>query len=199
MGVERNFSAYAQMEKWKMEIKYQDIILRDMKESDVEDYVRWFTKETEWGDWDAPWEGYFELDEENERKGWTEYFHSVKELSEDVIRWKFEVEIDGVHVGWVSSYDDLEWMENEAKIPAIGIDIPEEKYRRNGIGTKALKGFIDYLSKQGYKMIYTQTWSGNYPMIRVAEKLGFKEVARKKDYRDVSGKKYDALTFRLDL
>lgn len=31
-----------------MYIKYQNIILRDMIESDIEDYVRWFTTETEW-------------------------------------------------------------------------------------------------------------------------------------------------------
>lgn len=182
-----------------MEIRYQDIILRDMIESDIEDYVRWFTTETEWGNWDAPWEGHFESDEESERKGWMEYYDSVKELPEDVMRWKFEIESDGMHVGWVSLYTDLEWMENVEKIPAIGIDIPEENYRKNGVGTKALNGFIEYLRGQGNKFIYTQTWSGNYPMIHVAEKLGFKEIARKKDYREVDGKKYDALTFRLNM
>lgn len=36
-------------------------------------------------------------------------------------------------------------------------------------------------------------------MIRVAEKLGFKEVYRKKDYREVNEKWYDAITFRLNL
>lgn len=49
------------------------LILRDMRESDIEDYVRWFTKETEWGNWDAPWEA-FEASEEEERKSWTEYY-----------------------------------------------------------------------------------------------------------------------------
>lgn len=39
-----------------MEIKYENIILRDMIESDIEDYVRWFTVEREWENWDAPWE-----------------------------------------------------------------------------------------------------------------------------------------------
>ena len=181
-----------------MEIKYEDIILRDMVDSDIQDYVRWFTKETEWGNWDAPWEQ-FEGDEESERVGWTEYFDSIKELPEDVIRWKFEIEHNGVHVGWVSSYTDLEWMENEAEIPAIGIDIPEKKYRKNGVGTKVLKGFMEYLKEKGYQSVYTQTWSGNTPMLRVAEKLGFKEIARKKEHREVDGKTYDALTFQLEL
>ena len=39
-----------------MEIKFENIILRDMIASDIEDYVRWFTTETEWSKADAPWE-----------------------------------------------------------------------------------------------------------------------------------------------
>ena len=39
-----------------MQIKYENIILRDMIETDIEDYVRWFTAEREWEKWDAPWE-----------------------------------------------------------------------------------------------------------------------------------------------
>lgn len=31
------------------------VVLRDMKEADIDDYVKWFTSETEWADkWDAP-------------------------------------------------------------------------------------------------------------------------------------------------
>ena len=37
-----------------MIIEFDDIILRDMIESDIEDYVRWFTVEREWENWDAP-------------------------------------------------------------------------------------------------------------------------------------------------
>lgn len=36
-------------------------------------------------------------------------------------------------------------------------------------------------------------------MMRVAEKLGFREVFRKKGYREVNGQKFDAVTYRLDL
>ena len=30
-----------------MKIKYENIILRDMVESDIEDYVRWFTRKSD--------------------------------------------------------------------------------------------------------------------------------------------------------
>ena len=66
-----------------MKIKYENIILRDMIESDIEDYVRWFTTETEWSMTDAPWEP-IESDEETERASWKEYYESVKNLPDDV-------------------------------------------------------------------------------------------------------------------
>lgn len=37
-----------------MRIEFENIILRDIIESDIEDYVRWFTVEREWENWDAP-------------------------------------------------------------------------------------------------------------------------------------------------
>ena len=39
-----------------MEIKYQNILLRDARESDIADDIRWNTTETAWALWDAPWE-----------------------------------------------------------------------------------------------------------------------------------------------
>lgn len=35
-------------------LTFEDIALRDMQESDIEDYVHWFTTETKWNDYDAP-------------------------------------------------------------------------------------------------------------------------------------------------
>ena len=78
-----------------MRIKFENIILRDMIESDIEDYVRWFTTETQWSKADAPWEP-VESDEETERASWREYYESVKELPDHVRRWKFEIEWNGM-------------------------------------------------------------------------------------------------------
>lgn len=175
------------------------IKLRDMIESDIEDYVRWFTSDTEWGNWDAPWESYLSNDENKERKEWTDYYNYVKDMSKDFERWKFEIEVDNKHIGWVSSYTDLEYLENKDKVLAIGIDIPSPNNRCKGYGTIALKMFIKYLKEYGHHYLYIQTWSGNIPMIKVIEKLGFKEYFRKIDYREVKNEKYDAITYILDL
>ena len=189
-----------------MEIKFENIILRDMVESDVEDYVRWFTVEREWGNWDAPWEKE-DTDEETERRSWTEYYESVKDLPDDVRRWKFEIEWNGRHVGWVSSYpmtEAYEWIasgdieEGQKVYRAIGIDICEPDVWGGGIGTEALRAFIRYYADNGVKELYTQTWSGNTRMIRCAEKLGFVECSRYVGIREVEGKTYDGLTFRLE-
>lgn len=170
--------------------------LRDMTEEDIENYVRWFTVETEFNDWDAPWEP-IETTEEEERKGWKEYLDWTTTLSPEDMRQKFEIEWDGRHVGWVCCYTDLEYMENTEGILALGIDIPEINARNKGCGRMALELFMDYLQGFGYHAFYLQTWSGNFPMLRLAEKLGFREVYRKAGHRRVEGTPYDAITLEL--
>lgn len=174
------------------------LILRDMKQSDIENYVRWFTTQTSWGLTDAPWEP-FESSPEEERKSWIEYYEQMQNAPSEYVRWKFEIEVDGIHIGWVSAYKNTEWFPNPNEHYAIGIDIADDDYRGKGYGTIALQKFIDYYRKKGEKTIYTQTWSGNLPMIAVAKKLGFSEVARKVGFREVNGIKYDALTYELKL
>ncbi len=174
------------------------ICLRDMVESDIEDYVRWFTAETEWMDWDAPWEAE-KSDEEAERKNWTAYYQQVKDRPADAPRWKFEIEADGVHIGWVSAYDDMgDFTPPEKDALAVGIDIPEKSCRGKGAGSAALKAFLDYLRGRGHTVLYTQTWSGNLPMIALEKKLGFREIHRARGVRTVRGAAYDALTFQIE-
>ena len=88
---------------------------------------------------------------------------------------------------------------NPEELPAIGITVVDPAGRSKGVGTEALRLFIEYMKSRGYPAVYTQTWSGNLPMLRVAEKLGFREVCRKTGIREVRGQQYDAVTFRLDL
>ena len=186
-----------------MKIENGNIVLRDMIESDIDDYVRWFTVERVWENWDAPWEKE-ETSEETERKSWTEYFRSVKDCPDDALRWKFEIEWNGRHIGWVSSYcidENYEWVgktENgQTFYRAIGIDICEPDLYGKGIGTNALLAFMNYYFENGVSELYIQTWSGNVRMLRCAEKLGFVECDRDVGEREVDGQKYDGLTFKI--
>ncbi len=186
-----------------MRIEFENIILRDMIEADIEDYVRWFTTETKWSDTDAPWEP-IESDEETERNSWREYYEYVKDIPDDVCRPKFEIEWNSKHIGWVSSYlidKNYEWIgqpeEGQTFYYAIGIDICESDVWGHGIGTNALRAFMNYYFERGINELYTQTWSGNVRMIRCAEKLGFKECNRNVGIRQVLGQTYDSLTFQI--
>ena len=190
-----------------MEIRYQDIILRDFKESDIDDEIRWNTVETQWALWDGPWEmekKLAEFNEDEERRELQRYLEKPREGH----RWSFELDIaEGVHIGSVNAYcidEDYNWCKmlprEEWKNArwAVGIDISESSYWSGGYGTKALTAFIRYCMKDGYTNLYTQTWSGNFRMIGLAHKLGFRECCRKEGLRKVRGDLYDGLTFSLD-
>lgn len=190
-----------------MYIQYQDIILRDTRESDIADDIRWNTEETEWALWDAPWEM------EEELKAFDPEAYRAKELKRLAgprpdHRLSLEVETaSGVHIGSVSTYaldENLEWKErvgeeDHKKVRwAVGIDINDPAYWSGGWGTKALTAYIRYHLDAGYTDLYTQTWSGNVRMVGLAKKLGFRECRRKEGIRLVRGKAYDGLTFQLD-
>lgn len=128
----------------------------------------------------------------------------MKDLPDDELRWKFEIEFCGKHIGWVSSYcidEGFAWVsadsvqEGQRKYRAVGINICDKMYQGKGLGTKALEAFIQYYRDKGYSEIFTQTWSGNTRMIKLAERLGFKECGRKIGFREALGEKFDGLTF----
>ena len=192
-----------------MELKYHNIILRDMRESDIDDEIRWNTTQTEWALWDAPWETEEELrtfDPEQHRKKELEWIAKPKPDH----RVCLEIDTaDGVHLGAVSCYcidGDCSWLEKAPQDEegrkkarwAVGLDIHDRAYWGGGWGAQALCAFIRYHLDGGYTDLYTQTWSGNFRMIALAEKLGFRECRRKEGIRQVRGKAYDGLTFRLD-
>ena len=191
-----------------MQIQYKNIILRDYRESDIDDEVRWNTVETAWALWDAPWEMEERLanyNEEEDRKELRGFLEKPKEGH----RWTFEIDtVEGVHIGAVNAYcvdEEYNWRERVPKEEwktahwAVGIDISESSYWSGGYGTHALTAFVRYCIEDGYTNLYTQTWSGNERMIGLANKLGFRECCRKKGIRKVRGSVYDGLTFRLDV
>ena len=64
-----------------MEFRYRNVILRDMREADIADEIRWNTLETQWAQWDAPWESLEELkhfDSEAHRRAELEFLKKQK-------------------------------------------------------------------------------------------------------------------------
>ena len=187
-----------------MKINFDNITLRDYVLTDVEDEIRWTNKETEWFYSEAPWMTLEPVDAEKLR---TDMAEIISDMPEDAIRWRFEIEVDGRHIGQVSSsykdkdlkqtpWDSIDQSKNAPQnnsIRALGIEICEMEYWGKGIGTKALTAFMEYYRNLGENHFLLETWSGNYRMLGCARKLGFYEVKRIKGTITVDGKEFDEL------
>ncbi len=184
-----------------MELKNDRVILRDFCPSDIEDRIHWETVETQWQLWDAPWEEEpFDAEKYRSTKlSWLE-----KEKEEGRFRWSFEICINDdhrKHIGWCNVYridEDYQYTKAEGHC-TIGINIADTSSLRKGYGTAAWTLLMEYLFQKGIHEIYTQTWSGNERVLGLMTKLGFEECHRRRGIRSVRGKRYDALTFRLDV
>lgn len=188
-----------------MEIKFRDIILRDMTESDIDDWIRWYTVETEWGEWDAPDEPLEPIDPDAYR---TQMQEMLSKPTEGV-RSFFELDTaDGTHIGMVASYiinEKWEWIPWSERSSAqkvyhtLGIEICDSRFWNRRLGRQAVAAFANYFLDNGIREICLQTWSGNFRMIRAAERIGFVECNRIPGNRQIRGGIYDSLTFQLDL
>lgn len=194
-------------EQWQARqgIRYRDIVLRDMVASDIEDWIRWETMDTEWMNWDGPdleappfIEAEFRAECEELLKNLRTGFRNFFELSTAA----------GKHIGMVTAgltgedYQYLTRQEIEAGKKAyhtIGIVICESGDWSRGLGTQALTAFCKHFLDYGKTEIRLQTWSGNIRMVRCAEKIGFVECHRFVGNRHIRGVVYDGLTFQLDL
>lgn len=190
------------------------ILLRDMVESDIADYLHWETVETEWQLWDAPWD--YEGRTEERRAEELQDYRAVLEmracaaplLEAGMMRTNLEICLDdatdparATHIGGLGSYriDGAFRVSEDGPHRAIGIDICDMRARGKGYAAIAMRLFIDQFRAHGLRELYCQTWSGNVRMICLAEKLGFRECCRKKGIRSVRGGTYDGLSFRLPL
>ena len=187
-----------------MRIKGDNIVLRDYQTSDIEDEIRWTNTDTAWFYADTPWMKMEPVDPDELRRDMTEIMSS---LSEEAIRWRFEIEVDGRHIGLVSSYylddnyehppwesiDQSKNAEGNHAVRALGIEICEMDAWGKGIGGKALTAFMTYYRGLGERRFLLETWSGNLRMLGCAKKLGFTEVQRTPGAYIVNGKDYDAL------
>ena len=191
-------------EKFVMDIKNDKIILRDMVVSDIDDVILWNTVETEWMLWDAPWEH-----EEENHPDWDAYrkqktIDIAGRKKDDELRERFEIcllDEQEKHVGSISCYfiDDAYRIVDYSEKIAIGMCIYDETLRGHGYGKAAYLLYCEYLKKQGYAQVYTQKWSGNLPLIKMAERIGFQECNRYIGLRQVRGQVYDGLTFVLNI
>lgn len=179
-----------------VEVRGRRVLLRDPRPEDVEARLRWATVETEWQNWDAPWEGPVEeLKEARVSKYAANIAASIAKALPSPRKQLWVERIGGPLLGWVNRYHH----EPEARVTHVGIDICESAYWNQGLGTEALLLWIDYLVKElDLTCVRTATWSGNLRMVRCAEKCGFVVDKVNPGSREVRGKRYDGLEFILN-
>lgn len=187
-----------------MELTFDNITLRDYMFSDIEDELRWTNEETEWFRSEAPWMELDPVDADELRADMSEV---IRNLPENAIRWRFEIVVDGRHIGQVSSYylnqafehppwDSIDQSKNapqNGSIRTLGVEICETDYWGKGIGTRALAAFMEYYRGLGENHFLLETWSGNFRMLGCAKKLGFYEIKRAKDTIEFDGTAFDEL------
>lgn len=171
-----------------MEI-YDDLIrLRTIEEADLESL--WeisYHKNLKWMEYDGP---YF-LDPIHDKKTFVEEIgikYYVRRATKFLIIKNNEI------VGLVTaSFEDgslMKWLE-------FGIVIYEEEKWGKNIGFQALKLFITYLFKlyKDIRRVGFTTWSGNYGMIKLGEKLGLKKEAEIRQVRYWKDQYWDSIKY----
>lgn len=168
-----------------MIIMYYDkeLVIRPILENDLHRLWELVFKEEqpEWKKWDAPY-----------------YSHQTKSL-EDFLKDRdswigddsyWVVEVQGVVRGIISYY----WEHKPSLWLEIGIVLHEAHSWGQGIGTRALKMWIDHLfNTLPLVRVGLTTWSGNERMIHVAEKLGMQLEAKIRKVRLYNDVYYDSI------
>lgn len=170
-----------------------EIIIRDIKLEDMEDYLHMNHPSRKFHEFNGP---YFKRTTEEEL---IENVRVIKNKIKDgvenpfgqkkIIADKHTDKIIGV-VNWYWKSQETAWLE-------VGLAIFNEDYWGKGIGTIALKQWIDMVFNQRPDIIRIglTTWSGNKRMMALAEKLGLNLEACYKSARIVKDEYYDSISY----
>lgn len=139
----------------------------------------------EWKKWDAPYFPHHPISYEQfllKKDQWVN------------VEDRYAIIVDGELAGTVSYY----WEHEPSRWLEMGICLNEAQNWGKGIGTIALKLWIDHLfaTMPLVRVGYT-TWSGNQRMIRVGQKLGMTMEARIRKVRYYEGVYYDSIRMGL--
>jgi RimJ/RimL family protein N-acetyltransferase len=167
------------------------VILRDRLPSDVDSYLLWQTH-GEWRLYDAPWESEDVPRTAEEEEAFRERFLDKCQRELSVPRRRATIAtLEGVPLGWVNRYGDKDF-------PAyrVGIDVCEDAYLNQGLGTEALELWVGYLfANSDVHRIGLDTWSFSGRMMRVAEKVGFVLEGAERELMLWQGERLDLVHF----
>lgn len=178
----------------------ESVRLRHWRAEDVAPYREWLRPHQEWHQWDGP---YFERPSAEVCDGIAERLRRIV-AEEQGVWWAAS---DPEHVLPVArvvvadaASDELvgtvswSWESVETEWARMGITIYEPGLRGSGRGTEALQLWTSYLFRTtDWRRLDYATWSGNIPMMRVGQKLGFREEGRFREARVVRGEIFDSV------
>ena len=169
------------------------IDLRDWRLADLDRWAAWLSPGRHWKDLNGP---YYALPTPDEVQAMVERRRvAITEEAWPTPRASLVIadkETDGL-IGLVTWY----WESEETHWPGVGIVIFDPAHWRGGRGFEALGLWSDYLFRSLPRIVRLdlRTWSGNTGMMRLAEKLGYREEARFRRARIVAGAYHDGLGY----
>jgi RimJ/RimL family protein N-acetyltransferase len=169
------------------------VVLRDRLPTDVDQYLRWQTS-GEWRFYDAPWEGYRTSLTAEEAEDFREGFlRGNEEESAPTPRNRATIATPADQaIGFVNRYTK----EGFPEAWYVGINICEDSYLNRGLGTEALRLWVQYLfSNSEIHRVGLDTWSFNPRMKRVAEKAGFVYEGEERELLAWQGKRLNLIHY----
>lgn len=169
-----------------------NIVLRKLSIEDLEEYKFWKLPIHEYHQFNGP---YFKKSNDKEVEVEIQQLQSQFENG-NVNPLPFKrliVNQQNQLLGEVSFY----WKSEETNWMELGIVIFSKDNWGKGIGKKALELWIEELFKLNKELVRLgiSTWSGNYGMISLAEKVGMIKEAQCRKARIIDGQYYDSISY----
>ena len=157
------------------------VILRKVLANDVDFFIHSLSH-GEWRFIETPWSGYrTETTPEQAEKDRIWFMERLDGDEEAYFKRRAVITtLDNIPIGDVSRYS----IEHNPYAWCVGIGIVVDEYLNKGLGTEALRLWVEYLFKTSDKhKLNLETWSFNPRMIRSAEKAGFVIEGRLREMR----------------
>jgi len=163
-----------------MILKGKKVILRPIKLSDAERFVKWFN--------DPQFNKFMSQRAVTLQKE-REWIKSLSKRKKTDLALAIETK-EGVHIGSTG----LHQINKENKNATLGIMIGEKSYWNKGYGSDASKTLLDYgFNKLKLHRIELDVYEYNPRAIKVYKRLGFKQEGIKREHNLYKGNYYDTL------
>lgn len=171
----------------------RDVTIESWEVQHIAAVAPWLRPDAEWKQWDAP---YLPGPTEQVRAAWVNQMYADPWQRDPVSDWPMRLPLclRGEAVGSMS----WTWQDRGSGWIRIGIVVYDPSLWGQGIGTTALRLWVDWLSTHpdAYRIDLT-TWSGNQRMIRAARSIGMTDEAWLSSARVVGGRRHASVVIGL--